>query len=79
MAGIQYQLIAQNEKDGSVETVWLDPSDMFSEFDSQFVRDYSLEQIDLFTMQFIHQEELKRWLAQTRFNYPSLSPSTLPF
>lgn len=65
MAGIQYQLIAQNEKDGSVETVWLDPSDMFSAFDSQFVRDYSLEQIDLFTMQFIHQEELKRWLAQT--------------
>ena len=42
MAGIQYQLIAQNEKDGSVETVWLDPSDMFSEFDSQFVRDYRL-------------------------------------
>lgn len=65
MAGIQYQLIAQNEKDGSVETVWLDSSDMFCNFDSQFVRDYSLEQIDLFTMQFIHQNELKDWLAQT--------------
>lgn len=65
MVGIQYQLIAQNQKDGTVETVWLDPSDMFYNFDSQFVRDYSLEQIDSFTMQFIHQDELKAWLTQT--------------
>lgn len=62
---IRYFLVAQNNKDYFVQSVFLDSSDFFTTSSSDFSKEQSLEQIDLFTTQFVHEGLLKRYLYYT--------------